>query len=169
MTKKRARARTERTLAQTRRELTQLDERRLREKEQRASIQAEKKINTNDVKSDYDFIAKRISELPPTIRPGEDFDATWAQIIIDLVDSDIPLSRRMRTVVAGTLRRLAFPNPARDRREKRQGWLWGLLLEKHHLLLTPGITPAKVERVMAENRNMTVEGLRNKIQRAKRG
>jgi integrase len=48
------------------------------------------------------------------------FDSKWKQAVVDLAASDVPLDSYNRRLIAGELRRLYFPNAARDRREKRR-------------------------------------------------
>jgi hypothetical protein len=87
------------------------------------------------------------------------------------VASDIPLDPQFRSLLAGDLRRLYFPNTERDRRAKAQ--LESAFVEdfKCHLE-SAGMSPAEAEReiVRTAGRSLgikTVFGLRKRLQRAR--
>jgi hypothetical protein len=110
-----------------------------------------------------EFIRKRLNEVP---HDDPQFDDKWKLAIIDLVASDIPLDRHTRSLLAGELRRLYFPNAARDKRAERQMEIANIELYKQHLR-SCGMTVAEAEREIAASFGFkSVAALRKRLQRA---
>jgi hypothetical protein len=111
---------------------------------------------------DLEFFMKRLNQLQPD---DPQFDSKWQLALIDTV-RNIPLRSRMRSLVADELHRRSFPNPERERREKRQIEVHMLECEKQ-ALLRRGKTSGQAEKAVAEAHHITVAALRKKIQRVK--
>jgi hypothetical protein len=149
-----------------------------REQELRALREAElRKLEKLDL-TDAEF-KERLEDmglwLAPRLPPAMEFIKkhvnknldNWQQVIIDLVASDTPLDPKSRSLLAGELRSLYFPNPAKDHRFKRQAE--AELLEREKRFLTErGMTAIEAEKEVAKSFKLTVAGLRKKIQRATR-
>jgi hypothetical protein len=109
-----------------------------------------------------DFIRRRLNKVPPD---DPQSDAKWQQAVIDLVASNIPLDPRTRSLLAGELSRLYFPNAERDRRARRR--IESAAIEDlKRELLRRGMTAAEVEREVAQTFGISVPALRKRTQRA---
>jgi hypothetical protein len=110
-----------------------------------------------------EFIKSRLNKVP---HDDPQFDTKWKQAIIDLVASDVPLDPRTRLALAGELRRLYFPNAARDKRRKGQMSFLNIEWYKQHLR-DCGLTAAEADREIAASLGFkTVGALRKHMLRA---
>jgi hypothetical protein len=115
----------------------------------------------------FAFLVKRRIESPP----GD--PTTGNRAIIDLVASDIPLDPFVRSIIAGTLHRLSFPNAERDRREMERYNLSTFKMTKHHYMEHRGMTADEADHaVLAELGELlgikTVGALKQRRKRARR-
>jgi hypothetical protein len=108
------------------------------------------------------FLSDRLSG----VSSDDDYDNKWKQAIVDLVKSDIPLDPRSRSLLAGDLHRLYFPNDERDRRDKQRmeaAWIEELM----ETALSRGMTTAEAREEIAKALGInSVEALRKRVQRA---
>jgi lambda repressor-like predicted transcriptional regulator len=87
--------------------------------------------------------------------------------MVDLLRSDIPLDRYSRQSIAESLWRLAFPNPARDARQKRRVQA-AVAEDLKRFLQYRGEPALKAEQLVAEALGVkSVDALRKRRQRAK--
>ena len=100
---------------------------------------------------------------------GQRFETGARLIIVDLLESDVPLSSPMRMYIAMEIRENWFPpEPIRARRKYRQSRAQLYKEEKLELLKNhPGMSKAKAEGLVAEKYSITVETMRKRLQRAK--
>jgi hypothetical protein len=156
----------------------------LREQKHREELEAHiaelKQLGVSDVQPEelglvpapispaMDFIQKRLNEVSPD---DPEFDSKWKQVIVDLVESDVPLDRHTRSKIAAELRRLYFPDAKRDRRAKRQ--LESAMIEdRMRHLLSCGMTVKEAEHLIVEEMGQalgiaTVAALRKRNYRTK--
>jgi len=87
--------------------------------------------------------------------------------MVDLLLSDIPLDRYSRDSIAESLRRLAFPDPKAEREMKKQVFARAVADQKRYLE-SRGMTAAEAEKLIAEQFGLTVETLRQRIQRTRK-
>jgi hypothetical protein len=114
-----------------------------------------------------EFIAMRLMEASP----DADYPSTVHRALADLVDSDIPLDRRIRARIAGELRRLYLPDQQRkqsDRSDRRQAEI-ALMKEMKRLFESRGMAPGEAKDAAAEALGISDAGTWDKkIYRAKR-
>jgi hypothetical protein len=154
----------------------ELDERRrtfLQDEEDRAHIEAllaefpgeELGLTVVALSPALEFVRKRLNKVP---HDDPQFNTKWKKAIVDLVASNVPLDPRTRSLLAGELRRLYFPNDERDKRAKRRTELVSIELYKQHLL-SLGMTAAEADREIAASHGFrTVGALRKHMQRAQK-
>jgi hypothetical protein len=115
------------------------------------------------------FIMDRLKGRPPG---STGFDDKDKQMIVDLVASDVPLDRRTRSLVAGELRRLYFPNKGREGLAKQR--LEAAMIEDMtHLLQSRGMTKTEAQREIVKSIGRSigvknVEALQKRLQRARK-
>jgi hypothetical protein len=111
------------------------------------------------------FMMERLNKISPN---DPEFTSKSNLAIVDLVASNVPLDSRTRSLIAGTLHNLFFPNAPRDRRQKK-------LLEAEIVegmkrqLLRQGMTVTEAERLIVKNKMFGIAGvsaLRKRIQRS---
>lgn len=115
------------------------------------------------------FINDRLQEVP---HDDPEFDSKWKLAIVDLVKSDIPLDPRSRSLLAGELRRLYFPNAERDHRE-HQRMEAAVIDDLEEELLSRGMTVAQAREAVVQTlgkalRINNVDALRKRMQRAQK-
>jgi hypothetical protein len=111
----------------------------------------------------WEFLNKQIEHVQP-----DEFNDKWGKAIIDLLRSDIPLDDGIRDLIATDLYYYYFPNPVRDRRNKRQDQLDSFIAQKQLLVERMGETPTKAVELIAKRWKLSVDALRQRIKRASR-
>jgi hypothetical protein len=120
-----------------------------------------------------EFIAKRLEKNVRELWLAPLEGSLWAdrnksaQLLIDLIFSDIPLDSGARLLIADQLRRLCFPDPVQDRYVKQQREALKFKTARRHLR-SQGLTAEQADSVIAEGHNVTVDAVRKKIYRARR-
>jgi hypothetical protein len=109
------------------------------------------------------FMIDRLSDVS---LDDPELDSKWKLGIIDLVKSDIPLDPRSRSLLAGDLQRLYFPNAERNRREQQR--MEAAMIDCfEEELLSRGMTTAKArEEIVKALGISSVDALRKRMQRA---
>jgi hypothetical protein len=111
----------------------------------------------------WEFLNKQLEQVQP-----DEFNDKWGKAIIDLLRSDIPLDDGIRGLIATDLYYYYFPNPARDRRNRRQDQLESFIAQKQFLVERTGETPTKAVELIAKRWYLSVDALRQRIKRASR-
>jgi hypothetical protein len=114
-----------------------------------------------------DFIRQRLQGVSPD---DPQIDSKSYHAIIDLVASDVPLDPRTRSLLAGDLRSLYFPDAERDRSVKRRAEI-AMIESLKHLLLRRGMLTKEAEHAIIQTIGKalgitSVATLRKRIQRA---
>ena len=105
----------------------------------------------------WKFIRKRLKSLD---------DHALRQTIFELIVSDIPLDPKIRVRIGAVLHPICFPDPERDRREKKQAEIKFINSLKAHLQLQ-GMTVRESEEQIAKDLGISVDAVRKKLQRAR--
>jgi len=96
------------------------------------------------------------------------FDDAMHRAVVDLLDIDIPLDRRARQLIAVMYWRLAFPNPAAERKRQRRAEALAAELAKR-CYRERGMTALEADQQVADDFGLTVGALTQRKKRAAKG
>src|SRR5262249_45337425 len=123
-----------------------------RERDERGEAPSPEDLRDNDdllelglIEADEHFISERIENCDP-----EKVEDTYRRAVLDLLRSDIPLSRFTRDLVAGEWERLWRPDPEAEKRARR--------------LIKATVIRADLEVAIAENKR---KGVKRPVKEAK--